>query len=115
MGQGGEASGALDATVESSIPGERGPVTAECAGVQPRESLAAAGAATANRQLVADQSPAAPRQDGWAAGEARPLLLAPAGGESPDAAAVRVDAPADRGAARADWLTGVRAAGGRGG
>ena len=56
--------------------------------------------------LVADQPPAAPRQDGWAAGQARPLLLAPAGGESPDAAAVRGDAPADLGAARADRLTG---------
>ena len=50
--------------------------------------------------LVADQPPAAPRQDGWAAGQARPLLLAPAGGEPPDPTPVRVDAPADLGAAR---------------
>jgi hypothetical protein len=35
MDQGGKASGALDATVVSSVPGERGPVTAERAGVQP--------------------------------------------------------------------------------
>lgn len=34
------------------------------------------------------------------------LLLAPTVGDSPDAAAVRVDAPADLGAARADRLTG---------
>jgi hypothetical protein len=62
--------------------------------------------ADADRQLVADQSPAAPRQDGWAAGQTREVLLALAGGESPDAAAVRVDAPSDLGAARADRLTG---------
>ena len=59
-------------------------------------------------QLVADQSPAAPRQDGWAAGQARPVLLAPAGREPPDPTPVRVDAPADLGAARADRLTGER-------
>jgi len=64
-----------DAAVVSSVPGERGPAPAERAGVQPRESLAAAGAADANRHLVAHQSPAAPRQDGWAACQARPLLL----------------------------------------
>ena len=108
MDQGGQASGALDAAVVSSVPGERGPAAAERARLQPRQSLAAAGAPGADRHLVADQSPAAPRQDGWAAGQARPVLLAPAGGEPPDAAAVRVDAPADLGAARADRLTGVR-------
>ena len=54
--------------------------------------------------LVADQSPAAPRQDGWAAGQARPVLLAAAGRESSDAAAVRVDAPADLGAPGAGGL-----------
>ena len=80
-------------------------LAAERARVQPRESVAATRAAEAHRQLVADQSPAAPRQDGWAAGQARPLLLAPAGGEPSDAAAVRGDAPADLGAAGADRLT----------
>ena len=104
MDQGRQAGGALDAAVVSSVPGERGPAAAERARLQPRESVAAAGAADADRQLVADQSPAAPRQDGWAAGQARAVLLAPAGRESPDAAAVRVDAPADLGAARADRL-----------
>ena len=49
---------------------------------------------------------AAPRQDRRTAGQTCEVLLAPAGGESPDAAAVRVDAPADLGAARADRLTG---------
>src|SRR6266851_2778320 len=79
MDQGGEAGGALDAPVVSSVPGERGPAAAERARLQPREPLAA--------------------------GQARPLLLAVAGGESPDQARIRVDAPADLGTARADGLT----------
>ena len=45
MDQGGQAGGALDATVVSSVPGERGPAAAERARVQPRESVAAARAA----------------------------------------------------------------------
>ena len=68
--------------------------------------FAAARPAEVDREVVADQSPAAPRQDGRTAGQTREVLLAPAGGESPDAAAVRVDAPA-LGAARADRLTDV--------
>jgi Transposase DDE domain group 1 len=56
-------------------------------------------------ELVVDQPPAAPRQNGWTAGQARPVLLAPAGGEPSDAPAVRGDAPADLGVARADRLT----------
>src|SRR6266851_6346663 len=107
MDQGGEAGGALDAPVVSSVPGERGPAAAERAGLQPREPLAAAGAAGADRHLVADKSPAAPRQDGWTADQARPLLLAPAGGESPDPTSIRVDVGADLGSARADRLTRV--------
>ena len=75
-------------------------------------SIAADRLADADRHVVADQSPAAPRQDGRTAGHARPLLLAPAGGESPDAAVVRVDAPADLGApgpgGLAEWLVTTR-------
>ena len=41
-----------------------------------------------DRQLVANQSAAASGQDRWALDKARPLLLATARGESPDAAAV---------------------------
>ena len=48
---------------------------------------------------------AAPRQDGWAAGQTREVLLAPAGRAPPDAAALRVDAPSALDAARADRLT----------
>jgi len=74
----------------------------ERAGVQPREPVAAAGAPGADRHLVADQSPAAPRQDRWVAGDARPVLLAAAGGTPSDAPAVRGDAPADLGPAGPD-------------
>jgi hypothetical protein len=52
---------------------------------------------------------AAPRQDGRTAGQARPLLLAPAGRESSDTAAVRGDAPADLAAAHADRLMATAA------
>src|ERR1035437_5026179 len=93
-----------DACSAGSVPGERGPAPAERAGVQPRESLAAAGAADADRHLVADQSPAAPRQDGWAAGQTREVLLAPAGREPPDPTSVRKHAAADRRAALADRI-----------
>src|SRR5450759_3213974 len=106
MDPGRQAGGALDAAVVPPLPGERGPVAAERARVQLGESVAAARPTDADRHVVADQPPATLRQDGWAAGQARPLLLAPAGGESPDAAAVRGDAQTDLGAARADRLTG---------
>ena len=42
---------------------------------------------------------------GGTAGEARALLLAPVGRESPDPTSVQVDAPADLGPAGADGLT----------
>src|SRR5439155_15597295 len=96
MDQRRQAGGALDATVLPPVPGERGPVAVDRAGLQPRESLAAAGVTGADRHLVADQSPAALRQDGRTAGQARRLLLAPAGRESSDTAAVWVDAPQKR-------------------
>ena len=105
MKQGRQAGGALDAPVVSPVPSERGPAAAARARVQPRESLAAAGALEADRHVVVDQSPAAPRQDGWAAGQARPLLRAAVGGEPPDSKPVRGDAPADLGAPGPGRLT----------
>jgi hypothetical protein len=38
----------------------------------------AGGSCCRGAELVADESPAAPRQDRWAAGQALPVLLAPA-------------------------------------
>ena len=87
--QGGEAGGTLDAIVMSPVPGERGPAAAVRARLQLEQPLATTGAPDADRHLVADQPPAAPRQNGWAASQTREVLLAPAGGESPDTAAVR--------------------------
>src|ERR1035437_6149474 len=59
MDQGRQAGSALDAAVVSPVPGGRVPAAAERARLQPREPLAAAGAAGADRHLVADQPPAA--------------------------------------------------------
>ena len=105
MDQGRQAGRALDAPVVSSVPGERGPLATERTGLQPREPLAAAGAPEADRHLVTDQSPAAPCQDGWPAGETRALLLAAAGGESLDPTPVRGDASEDLGATGSGRLT----------
>jgi len=66
---------------------------------------AAVRAAKTDRQLVVDQLAVAPGQDGWAAGQTRPVLLAPAGRESPDPASVRVDTQADLGVTGPDRLT----------
>jgi hypothetical protein len=54
----------------------------------------------ANRELVADQLAATAGEDGWTAREACPLLLAFAGGEPSDEAALWEYGAADRGAAR---------------
>src|SRR6267378_2573395 len=87
-----------------SLPGQRGPVAVVRTRLQPGEPLAAAGAPHADRHLVADQPPAAPGQDGWTPRATRTVLLALPGREPPDPRAVRGDAPADLGAARAGGL-----------
>src|ERR1035437_8298340 len=61
--------------------------------------MAAAGAARADREVVADQLAAAPGETRRAFNQACALLLAAAGGESSDAAAVWLHAAEDRGAA----------------
>src|ERR1035437_904584 len=60
--------------------------------------MAAAVVAQADRELVADQLAAAAGEDGRTAGETCPLLLALAGGEPSDEAAVWEYGAADRGA-----------------
>ena len=57
---------------------------AERARLQPGESLAAAGVAEPDRQLVVDESAAAIDQDGWPIGQARAVLLAALGREPSD-------------------------------
>ncbi|CAN5854465.1 hypothetical protein BH18ACI5_BH18ACI5_26440 [soil metagenome] len=73
--------------------------------LQPRESLAAARAPEAHRQLVPNQCAAAPGQDRRTLGETCAVLLAAAGRESSDQASVRGDPAADLGAAGPSELT----------
>ena len=63
------------------------------------EVEAAAGSAQTDRELVADELAAASGENRRTPDQARPLLLAAAGGESPHAAAVWKHAAQDRGAA----------------
>jgi hypothetical protein len=65
------------------------------------ESLAAAGAARADWEVVTNQHAAAVGEDRRTVDQARTLLLVAAGGESPDAPTVRRHAAEDRGAAGA--------------
>ena len=71
---------------------------------QPGQPLEAAGTAGRDRRLVADQPAAEAGKDRWAIGEARAVLLADAGGRTPDARAVR-SAAADRDVAASGKLT----------
>ena len=61
--------------------------------------------AAGDQALVADESPAAAGENRRPAGEARQILLAPAGGRSSEPAALRRDAAEDLGAAGAGRLT----------
>ena len=102
--QRGKASGEDDATELSSFPLEPSAAGVEPAGLQPGEFVAAAGVTQANRELVADELAAAADEDGWTAGEACPLLLASAGGEPSDEAALREYGAAGRGATDTDGI-----------
>src|SRR5271157_3623906 len=88
-----------------SFPLEPSAAGAQPAGLQPRESVAAAGVTQANRELVAHEFAATTGEDGRTAGETCSLLLATPGGRTSDAAAVRGDAGPDRTAS-----SGARAA-----
>ena len=102
--QRGQAGGRDDAALLPPLPRQPGAAVAERDRLQPGESVAAAGAAQANRELVADQLAAAAGEDRRAVDKACPLLLAAAGGESSDAAAVWRHAAADGGAAAASRI-----------
>ncbi len=106
MDQRRQAGHELDPTILPSFSGERGSPTIERPGLQPWESLAPASAAEAHRELVVDQSATAPRQDGWPLGGTCVILLAPAGGESPDPPPIWGDTAANLGPAGPGGLTG---------
>ena len=69
------------------------------------KSVAPTRVAEENRRLVADELAATAREDRRASGEACAVLLAVAGGESPDPTPVRNDAPADLGTTGPTGLT----------
>jgi len=87
-----------------SVPLEPSAAGAEPAGLQSGEFVAAAGVASTNRELVADQSAATAGEDWRTAGEACALLLATAGGRTSDASAVRGDAGSDLAVADTDGI-----------
>jgi hypothetical protein len=80
MDQGGQASGEDDAPELSSVPVQRGQAVAERDRLQPREPVAATGAAAEGGQVVADRLTATAGEDRRQAHQARTVLLATAEG-----------------------------------
>src|SRR5664280_1325454 len=98
MDQGGQAGREDDPPLLSPLPLEPSAASAEPAGLQPWEFVAAAGVAQANRELVVDESAATAGENGWKVGETCPLLLAAVGREPSDETALWEYGAADRGA-----------------
>ena len=77
--QGRQAGDSLDAAVVPSLSSKRSAASAQRALLQPGQPVAATGTAAADQELVADEPAAAADENGRAAGQACPLLLAVAG------------------------------------
>ena len=92
----------LDAAVVPPFPSQPGAATTERPGLQPGQRVAAAGAAAADQELVADEPAAAADENGRAAGQARLLLLAAVGRGTSEPQAVRPHPAQDLGAATAE-------------
>ena len=75
----GQAGDSLDAAVVPSLPSKRSAASAQRALLQPGQPVAATGPAAADQELIADEPAAAADENGRAAGQACPLLLAVAG------------------------------------
>jgi len=88
MDQGRQTGGEDDAAEWQPIPFQRGAAVVESDRLQPRELVAAIGAAQRNRKLVADQLATAIAENRRPLGQARTILLAAASRESSDKAAV---------------------------
>ena len=73
-----QAGGEDDAAELPPLPVQRGAAHAQRDRLQPRQPMAAAGAAEEDRELVADEFAATAGENGRAIGEARPVLLADA-------------------------------------
>jgi hypothetical protein len=95
----GQAGGKDDAAELPPVSVERGAAVAERDRLQLGQSVAAPGAAEGNRNVVVDQL-------AIAVGETCPRLLAAAGREPHDQAAVRQHGAANRGTAAADRIAG---------
>ena len=87
--QGRQTGHELDAAVVPSLSSERGPAATERAGLHPGQLVAAARTAEQDQELVADDLATQVNEDGRSARQARPLLLAAAGGGASEPAAVR--------------------------
>jgi hypothetical protein len=83
---------------------------AESDRLQPRESVAAAGATRADREVVAHQLAATTSENRRTTHQTRALLLAAAGGEPSDAVVVWRHAAKDRGTAVAGGIGGLQSA-----
>ena len=95
----GQAGGRDDTALLSPFPRQRGAAVAVPECLQPREPVAAAGAAVARCHLAAKQLTAAVGEDQQTVDRARTILLVSAGGESSDAPAIWRHAAEERGAA----------------
>jgi hypothetical protein len=91
-----------------SVPLEPSAAGTEPAGLKPGQSLASAGVAPRNRELVADESAAMAGEEWRTDGKTCVLLLVIAGGMTSDAKAVRGDARSDRSAPDADRIESWR-------
>jgi hypothetical protein len=106
MDQGGKAGGQDDAALLPSVSLEPSAAGTEPAGLQPGEFVAATDTAPTNRELDVDESAATAGEDRRTAGKTCALLLATAGGRTPEPAAVRGDARPDCAVADTDWIDG---------
>ena len=79
---------------------------AQHSGLQPGESVSTAGAAERNRNVVVDQLAAAAGEDRRTVGKARAVLLADAGGRTPDESTVLGDVAQDCAVADTDGIGG---------
>src|ERR1019366_4395229 len=101
-----QAGGEDDAAKLSPFPLQRGAAVAEPNRLQPWQPVAAAGAAGADRRLVADQLAAAAGENPRAVDKACALLLVAPGGGSSGALALRQHAAENRDAAVASRIGG---------
>lgn len=106
--QGGQSRHPLDPALLPPVSGPRGTVASRRPRLHPRQSPAPTGPPPGHSEGVADESPAAAVQDGWASDTTSPVLCPPAGREPLDTPALQTDPRPHRATCVADDLiTGV--------